>query len=259
MNAASYGMTALGIFGLVASIGLSQPAGAQEDPAARFLAAIHAAAVPQPNLIDDQLVPVVPTNPKLEWVGTGDEARVKVVSWMSENAFQRYWSTPAELPADGQASAGWGRVSWVTAVPQVRDFCRALGKDVDATTNRLKQLLGLSPDWQYHRFVEFLVSPKDLFRPCPDPEIDDSRCELTNANPAPDDYRLWFVNNYANSYAVSGAPWTRLGYTYDWAPAADRANPRKPYGASEFIVRPGANYTVTARYTTAQYCGIGEK
>jgi hypothetical protein len=48
MNAASYGMTALGIFGLVASIGLSQPAGAQDDPAARFLAPSMPRRYPNP-------------------------------------------------------------------------------------------------------------------------------------------------------------------------------------------------------------------
>ena len=54
-----------------------------------------------------------------------------------------------------------------------------------------------------------------------------------------DDYRTWFSNNFAKSYSVSGAPWTRLGYTYDWAPANDTANPHKPKGVSEFILKPG--------------------
>ncbi|EWY39805.1 hypothetical protein N825_04685 [Skermanella stibiiresistens SB22] len=144
---------------------------------------------------------------------------------------------------------------WVTAVPQVRDFCRALGtRDVTAISNRLLQLFGLPPTGQNARFVEMWVSPKDMLRPCPDREIDDSRCEVNAASDV-DDYRTWFVGNYANSYSEKGFPWTRLGYTYDWAPASDTANPNKPHGASEFILRPGTPYTITGRFTTAEYCG----
>ena len=97
------------------------------------------------------------------------------------------------------------------------------------------------------------VSPKDMMRPCPDREVDDNRCEVDAASDV-DDYRNWFTGNFAKSYSVSGAPWTRLGYTYDWAPANDTANPHKPKGASEFILKPGTPYTITGRFTTLEYC-----
>ena len=78
---------------------------------------------------------------------------------------------------------------WVTAVPQVRDFCRALGtRDNAAITNRLLQLIGLPPTGKNARFVEMWVSPKDMMRPCPDREVDDNRCEVDAASDV-DDYR----------------------------------------------------------------------
>jgi hypothetical protein len=221
----------------------------------RFIEAISDAAVPTPAKIDDRLVPIRRDNPALRWENDSPDARVKVVSWMSEDAFQRYYSQPEDLPADKSAPPTWGTMMWVTAVPQVRDFCRALGtRDNAAITNRLLQLIGLPPTGKNARFVEMWVSPKDMMRPCPDREVDDNRCEVDAASDV-DDYRAWFTGNFAKSYSVSGAPWTRLGYTYDWAPASDTANPHKPKGVSEFILKPGAPYTISGRFTTLEYCG----
>ena len=41
---------------------------------------------------------------------------------------------------------------------------------------------------------------------------------------------------------------------YDWAQANDTANPHKPKGVSEFILKPGTPYTITGRFTTMEYC-----
>jgi len=224
------------------------------DPGQRFIAAISDAAVPTPAEIDDDLIPIRRDNRRLRWENDGQDARVKVVSWMSEDTFQRYYSQPPELPTNKSAPPNWSTVMWVTAVPEVQEFCSGLGtRDTTAISARLLQLIGLPPGGQNARFVEIWVSPKDMLRPCPDREVDDSRCEV-EAVSGDDDYKKWFTDNFAKSYSVSGAPWTRLGYTYDWAPATDMANPRKPKGASEFILRPGTPYTITGRYTTLEYC-----
>jgi hypothetical protein len=243
---------AVGLFVVAGTAFAAPPDGA--DPQKRFIDAISDAAVPTPAKIDDHLIPIRRDNTTLSWENDSADSRVKVVSWMSEKTFQSYYSEPADLPTDKTAPPSWSTVMWVTAVPQVREFCRALGtRDNAAITNRLLQLIGLSPTGQNARFVEMWVSPKDMMRPCPDREVDDNRCEVDAASDV-DDYRTWFTNNFAKSYSVSGAPWTRLGYTYDWAPASDTANPHKPKGASEFILKPGAPYTITGRFTTLEYC-----
>ena len=127
--------------------------------------------------------------------------------------------------------------------------------------------------------IELWVSPQDIFRPCPDPEITDRKCqtdfpsdpfrtfsstELVRATEGPGwnifmNYTGWFNNrkNYiysnARSYPASSPyPWTRLGYTYDWGS-------RNHVGLSEFVVhgrkQDGSGITVGigALKSTADY------
>lgn len=230
-------------------------AGAEETVPRRFIQAIQDSAVAESSEIFDQLVAIHPDNAGLVRDGTGSDARVKVVTWMSESTYQRFWAAPETLPADKTTPDTWNVVFWVTTVPQVRDLCTRIEGDGEAVHTRLKQYLGLNPERQYARFAEIWVSPDDLKRPCPEPAVDVPACGLTMSEGVAADYRSWFNGNYAGSYNVNGAPWTRLGYTYDWAPDTDAVNPIKPVGASEFILRPGAPYTIAARYTTAEYCG----
>ena len=47
------------------------------------------------------------------------------------------------------------------------------------------------------------------------------------------EFRAWFEENEAASYGADGYPWTRLGYTYDWADNGTE------YGLTEFLVPSG--------------------
>ena len=55
-----------------------------------------------------------------------------------------------------------------------------------------------------------------------------------------EDFKSWFDDNTLWSYFYGEYPWTRLGYTYDWA------DNDTEYGMTEFIVEDGAQ--VTAPY-----------
>lgn len=68
-----------------------------------------------------------------------------------------------------------------------------------------------------------------------------SRCEA---------YAAWFTGNVGKDHAASGTPWTRYGWTYDWAADADEP----PYGASEFMLAPGTDYEIAAVQRAAVYC-----
>ena len=112
----------------------------------------------------------------------------------------------------------------------------------------MAQLLGLaaSPGDTSRQFVEMWVKPSDLFRPCPDPEVGDTSCELyLPSTPSKMmvgnmTYKNWFVNNiYAAYYEASSQPWTRLGYTWDW----NRKN-KTHIGLSEYIIKPGAEVII---------------
>ena len=53
-----------------------------------------------------------------------------------------------------------------------------------------------------------------------------------------EDYKEWFDSNIISSYFDGKYPWTRLGYTYDWADNGSE------YGLSEFIIKKDSDVKV---------------
>ncbi|WP_009631349.1 hypothetical protein [Synechocystis sp. PCC 7509] len=122
---------------------------------------------------------------------------------------------------------------WVTAVPQVQEFChscKGLAVDIPGYIMlplRLQQYLGLRLENVKTHFVEMWVKEDDLFRPCVDEEIHDFSCSVLPTNTLKNYPGLIDRSNRDRSY-----PWTGLGYTYDWG------NSQKPHiGASEFVIK----------------------
>ncbi|WP_210397038.1 hypothetical protein [Motiliproteus sediminis] len=200
--------------------------------------------------ISDQLFPLTPDNPKLHWETRDGSRWVKVVTWQSNASVASNYGD--DKKGEPQRVAGFNL--WVTLAPQVKNFCNSLPRDIDPSF-RLKQYLGLNPARRYERFVELLVRPEQVFRPCPDPDPSDRRCELQMApDQTPrvsgiEDYRLWMAEMRRKSYQPDGAPWTRLGYTYDWQYGSWGV------GGSEYILTPDATYYVLESYSTDEYCG----
>lgn len=208
------------------------------SPAESYARAVADAREPTAAEIDDALWPLSPTNASLEWDDHEATRRVRVVTWTSWDGYDSHV---------GQAMPVTREV-WVTPVPQVRSMCRALGLTGDALVDRLRRYLGLPPDAVKTRMVELWVDPADVFRPCPDPEVDDDRCDLAFPASASAEHRAWIDALRARSYGADGYPWTQLGYTYDWA--GDRTH----VGASEYVVRPGSTAVVASVQTTDAYC-----
>jgi hypothetical protein len=128
---------------------------------------------------------------------------------------------------------------WVTTAPELKNRIKKESpKDVNL---RLVQLLGLPPTAQYSYFVEFWVRPVDLFRPCPDKEITDNKCNLCFPEEADSEHIKWINENRISRYYQCDLyyqyPWGQLGYTYDWNPKN-----KSHVGLSEFII--GANKTI---------------
>ncbi|MEH6649397.1 MAG: hypothetical protein V7707_05135 [Motiliproteus sp.] len=215
-----------------------------------FQQTIDQAARVLPQAVSHQLFALSSANDKLVWHNDTEGRWVKVVAWMNEKSFDRFYrgkaagTTPDDQPR-----------LWVTLAPQVQEFCRTLIIDDQLSASfRLKQYLGLDPNRRYQRFVELWVQPQDLFRPCPDPETGDTACQLQLDRDHPPtvngvaDYAAFFDNLKVQSYNPEGAPWTRLGYTYDWAYG------QRAVGASEYMLVPAAPYRVAADYSTDDYC-----
>jgi hypothetical protein len=197
--------------------------------------------------ISTNLTPIVSYNTNLIWEGVPGQSRVLVVTWASWNGY---------LNLIGTGPFNTAREIWVTAAPEVKDWIRfhpfelrQYGKVV-----RLEELLGLPPDNSHQWFVELWANPVDVFRPSPDPEINDKEAEITFPQSAQfvaptTDYVTWFNNLVGASYDGPNAhPWTRLGYTYDWGFRVPNH-----IGISEFVVKQGASVEVSGVWTSEEY------
>jgi hypothetical protein len=156
----------------------------------------------------------------------------------------------------GESFAPRGDI-WVTGVPEVQTICRGFRVDVQM---QLRELIGLPPDQDISHAVVFRAHLSDIFRPSPWPDTSTQwPCESAtatncgnsfppNADPA---HVQWIATaNLALHSVPNGYPWTHLGYTYNWAPGADR------YGASEYIISKKAAHPVyvVSNVTPAEYC-----
>lgn len=112
---------------------------------------------------------------------------------------------------------------------------------------RLYQLIGVPPDAGYTHASAMWVSPEEVIRPAYRTDIQDGAMAVNMLEDMPDEYREWFDGNIIWSYFDSAYPWTRLGYTYDWAPESGE------YGLTEFLIRPGAEVRIEYTDTISQF------
>lgn len=217
---------------------------------ALFRNAVDDAAVVESSDVFGGLLPVSKDHPDLIW--NADKSRILVVMWKSRNSYEKFYKNQhATAPSEAY-------VTWVTLAPQVREFGRAFlasrpGATQDQLNLRLKQYLGLKPEWTYDLFIELWVRPEDMFRPCVDPETDDTVCNIRFGTPLPRvkniaDYACFYKDLYFNDFRIRpGVPWTGMGYTYDWG------RPDHPFGASEYILVPGTPYEIRRVVATRDY------
>lgn len=172
--------------------------------------------------------------------------RVLVVSWMKQSSTQ-YWPAGKTF----KTNSNQAYMSWITTVPEITGFLKKSNfSDQNSLHLRVAQALGMPPDTQNDYFVEFWVYPENLFRPAPDSEITDHEADLYFPATTSQKHKSWFIKEMKNKYdtsTTSAFPWTRLGYTYDWA------NPLHPVGFSEFVVDTSSLVTVKSIYTSWEY------
>lgn len=211
----------------------------------RYLHALQDAAVPLPSEVSKHLWAVSDANARLEWRDPGTRRELAAAIVMRDDSYASYYAsgsgkTPAVRP-----------VVWVSLAPQLRGWCRKLGLTGARLTRRIEQKLGLPPWGAYTKVVEIWIDRGRLFRPCPDPGTADTSCDLaltgTPKVVGVPDYPSFFASLYVDAYSANGAPWTRLGYTYDWGG-------RSEVGLSEFMLAPETEYTVRSASSIAEYC-----
>jgi hypothetical protein len=249
---------------------------------AQYSSAVSDARTVTPAKISRYLTPINNSNPNLVWENGVVGSRLLVVTWLGDSGSIYRCTDPGGCSGNSSCKEGgecpaYGFDSWVTVVPEMKNLFSGTAPQ----PLRIAQLLGLPPEYaasgnpkEAKYMLELWVSPKDLFRPCPDTEISDTTCEtgfpadifrmldLSNKVRATEgaeygvfkSYTSWFNNRTRNIYTMGASPypWTRLGYTYDWGSS-------NHVGLSEFVLHgrkaDGAKISVGIRSvkTTAEY------
>lgn len=214
----------------------SETAGPDATPAELFRAAVEDAAVAEPDEVVTDLIAIRADNPDLEFDPDG---RVLMVTWTSWSGYDGMEGESMPLAVE----------VWLTPSPSMQEFCRATGLHGNQLTERLEQLMGLPPNNGKDRIVAMWVPLDGMFRPSPDPEIDDSTASLEFPAGVSDEHRMWIEDLEAISYGPDGYPWTRLGYTYDWSPDSS-----SNVGLSEFVARAGTEIVIESVQIQDEYC-----
>jgi hypothetical protein len=213
-----------------------------KDDKVLYQQAIEQSIYPTNAEIDSNLVVINEQNPNLVWKTINNEKYILVVTWKQNISYYQ-----AKL--DTIYNTGNYPI-WITTAPELKNrFTKENSKD---TNLRLIQLLGLPPNATYSYFVEFWVKPQDLFRPCPDKEINDNNCQTCFPANTDQSHLNWINENRISRYyqceLYNQYPWTQLGYTYDWNPKN-----KTHVGLSEFVIGANKSIFVNAIYTTSEY------
>ena len=191
---------------------------------------------------EDEILPLVaiaPDEPLVQWDEAGE--RVLVCTW------HKY---PDSYPDGEEIVTSFGE-SWVFTLAEIVDWF-GRQQEIEDYILRFEQLIGLPPQNGKTHFTAMWVYPENLFRPSYDNEIDDNTVGLYFPEDVDPEYKSWFHGNLLSSYYPEQSdwvryPWTRLGYTYDWAGNGSE------YGLSEFIVRQDSSVLVEQTYSNEEF------
>ena len=215
---------------------------APKDEKSLYQESILSAMSPGPDKIDTNLVSINDQNRNLVRKTINNQEYILVVTWKPDTSYYK--------PDNSGFYNTTNFPIWVTTAPELLQ--RMKNETTEDVDFRLKQLLGLPPTSDYKYFIEFWVKPEDLFRPCPDNEITDNRCDLCFPDNQDLEYIKWIndlrIKSYYDCELYNKYPWTQLGYTYDW-----NFDNKSHIGLSEFVIAKNRNIIVNRFYSTKDY------
>lgn len=179
-------------------------------------------------------------------------AESDMVTWQDGRVLLSTVNRHPDRYIDGETITLLGEV-WTVTEKELSAWYAENSDGVTDWTMRLKQLVGVPPDGTYTHVTAMWVSPDDLLRPAYNTDITSTDMPLALGEDITDEYRDWFEGNIIWSYFDSDYPWTRIGYTYDWADNGAE------YGLTEFLVLPGAEVTVEYTDTIDEFIERLEK
>ena len=196
--------------------------------------------------IVDTLLPILSSNPALQW---------KIINGQQYVLMSTFMRFPSSYPVGDSITNTWGE-SWLFIPSQMKNRLMPGFNASTDTVQRICQLLGLPPknSKSNTHIVDMWVKADRLYRPAGNPSI-----TTTTTGPVPiptvtPDFTTWFNNYiiYAYYHPLLSAtdfhyPWTRLGYTYDWAPGV------KKVGLSEYVLQGSSGCWVDKVATASDY------
>ena len=188
----------------------------------------HNAIVDAIQADEDEILPLHPIDTSAD--------KVLVCTW------HKY---PDSYPSGEEIDIKYGDV-WVFTADEIEKFGKINGYSDDMVL-RMEQLIGLPPQNGKTHFTTMWVNPNDLYRPSADRSIDTTEASLTFPENTDAEYIEWFNSYMTSSYYPHRYPWTRLGYTYDWADNGTE------YGLSEYVLKNGSKATVEKTYTNEEF------
>lgn len=211
-----------------------------------YLRAIDDAMIAESTEIIDTLWSISPDNSGLQWKTINDKSYVLLAS------FTRY---PSSYPEGDSVTNTWG-ASWLFIPLQMKRRIGSAFTPASDTIMRICQLLGLPPanENSNTHITEMWVPAEKLYRPAGNPAITTITTGATLVNNVSETYADWFNDYIIYAYyrslpAEDGYhyPWTRLGYTYDWAPDA------KEVGLNEYVLQAGSGAWVESTSTASDF------
>ncbi|GHV17490.1 hypothetical protein FACS18949_04990 [Clostridia bacterium] len=139
---------------------------------------------------------------------------------------------------------------WAVTYQEMLDWFVENYKTVDENgwDLRLAQLMGKPPDNGYTYFATVWAYAGDVFRPAYHNDVNNPAMSTGFFGEPDTVYEAWFNQTFVNKFMTRREIWTRLGYTYDWAPKETDI-----YGLSEFVIRQGSEVMVDERMANAVF------
>ncbi len=208
--------------------------------------AITDAMVADSTRIIDTLWAITSDNKSLQWKTINNQTYVLMATFM------RF---PSSYPEGDSITNTWGE-SWLFIPAQMKRRMAPVFTPTSDTIMRVCQLLGLPPvnSRSNTHIAEVWVNTQNLYRPAGNPAINTTTTGAVLLGSVTPAYANWFNNYiiYAYYHPLQSAtdfhyPWTRMGYTYDWAPGGRKV------GLSEFVLSAGSGMWVEKVRTAGAY------
>lgn len=167
-----------------------------------------------------------------------DETKVLLLSW------HEY---PDSYKAGASFTCSYGEI-WTFTDKEILNWYDENSESVTDCELRLKQLIGLPESAEYTHVSAFWVDIDELIRPAYQTDVTKQVSADLLDGSGLGEHKEWFGGNAEYSYSeTTPYPWTRLGYTYDWAKDSDE------YGLSEFLILSGSVIEVEWTKSTDEF------